>query len=210
MVAILAVVCVAVAAAAWYVVRPEAYLPHERVVLSLPFEASDPPDGLIPMGETLYHPKPGTPHGHPGIDFGWQSGASHAMVAAASGVVAKVVVGASTPGKVDVDVRHGVYLVRYWEMDDAANLSVGDAVEVGDVVGHAGRFCDEEHCWFNVHWELASISPIVDRWCPMAYFTHEARAGVEAVWAKVPGEDRVKSAFPDVCSGDYAGKDEFS
>lgn len=46
---------------------------EEKVLLSLPFNKNDLPSMLIPMGETLEHPKPDNPKGHPGIDFLWNS-----------------------------------------------------------------------------------------------------------------------------------------
>ncbi len=186
----------------------QAYLPHERIEIRAPWESNDTPASMIPMGETVYHPKPQVPHGHPGIDFLWTNGTSHAMVAAHDGVVSRIVQGASEPGKWDMEIRSGVYLLRYKEMDDVNGLGVGASVREGDVVGHAGHYCDAQHCWFNVHWELASVSLLRDRWCPVTYFDPASRAAIESLWDSVPGNDTVKSRFPDVCSGDYAGKAE--
>lgn len=195
-------------AAAFWVFRPDTYLPHKRIVLKTPYPLNDFPDGMIPMGEKTYHPD--TPRGHPGIDFGWDSGESHAMVAAADGKVSSIKVGTSSPGKYDLEMRHGVYSLRYKEMEDTAGLKVGDEVKTGDVVGHAGRFCDNEgqnpHCWFNIHWELASVSLIRDRFCPVTYFDEASRASIEALWAKVPADNKIKSQYPDICSGGYKDK----
>ena len=87
-------------------------------------------------------------------------------------------------------------------------LYVSSIVKQGDLIGHAGKFCDQEHCWFNLHWELASPSPILDRWCPVNYFETESRRSIEGVWANVPANHNVKSKFPDIRSGDYANKTE--
>ena len=40
-----------------------------RIIITLPFDPQNPPDGIMPMGETVHHEaKYG---GHPGIDFQW-------------------------------------------------------------------------------------------------------------------------------------------
>ncbi len=197
----------------WKFAYPPAFLPHQRIVLSTPYRLSDPPTYMIPMGETIYHPKPKVPHGHPGIDFQWTTGTSHDLIAAASGTVTWMKQGASEPGKWDMDLSHGAYNIVYKEMDDLGGLKVGSPVKQGDVVGHAGHYCDAsgpsgQRCWFNVHWELASRSPLKDRFCPETYFDAANRQSIEAIWAAVPATDKVKSQFPNLCSGDYAGKAE--
>src|SRR5262245_34904746 len=64
-------------------------LPHKKVSLILPFAPeADALTGLIPMGETKFHPKPAAPHGHPGIDFGGEE--QFALIAAMDGTVTKV------------------------------------------------------------------------------------------------------------------------
>ena len=46
-------------------------IPHKRISIILPFAPDvDRITGLIPMGETIFHPN--APGGHPGIDFGGQ------------------------------------------------------------------------------------------------------------------------------------------
>lgn len=198
----------------WKLVYPPAFLPHQRIVLGLPYRLSDPPTYMIPMGETIYHPKPKVPHGHPGIDFQWASGTSHDLIAAAAGTVTWMKQGASEPGKWDMDLSHGAYNIVYKELDDTAGLKVGSTVKRGDLVAHAGHYCmgtdpnGQPHCWFNVHWELASRSPLRDRFCPETYFDAASRQSIDAVWSSVPATDKVKSQFPDLCSGDYAGKAE--
>ena len=63
-------------------------MPHERVTISLPFSKENEAQWLIPMGETIAHPKPQVPHGHPGIDFIWDH--STPIIAVASGTVANI------------------------------------------------------------------------------------------------------------------------
>lgn len=207
-------VLVAVGVLAWKLFYPPALLPHDRVVIGLPFRISDMPSSMIPMGETIHHPKPQTPHGHPGIDFGWQNGESHEVVASSSGKISEIRLGGSEPGKYDVEVVSGVYALRYKEMDDAADLKIGDKVMKGDVVGHVGRYCANdgpnglEHCWFNLHWELASRSLPLDRFCPVMYLDGDSENVLQALWNEVPSSDKIKSQFPDICSGDYKDKVE--
>ncbi|MHB8604391.1 MAG: hypothetical protein ACYDCK_03965 [Thermoplasmatota archaeon] len=197
------------AAFAFYLTWPPAFFPHDRIVISLPFEANDTPSYMIPMGETIYHPKPQVPHGHPGVDFQWANGTSHALLAVADGVFWSAKLGASEPGKWDIEVKSGEYLVRYKELDDYnASLHFPSHVAKGQIIAHAGHYCDPQHCWFNVHWELASMSTLQDRWCPVTYFDDASRAAIERVWANVPANDTVKSRFPDICSGDYTAKSE--
>ena len=196
--------------AAWVVVRPEMYWPHEYIVIRVPYEFSDVPANMIPMGETVNHPKPQTPKGHPGIDFGWGEGELHNVISSSDGKVSSIKEGASHPGKWDVEAESGLYILRYKEMDDASpELRVGSSVKQGDLIGHVGRFCDESspypHCWFNLHWELASMSFLRDRFCPVPYFDANSRQSIEALWASVSPDANqgMKRLFPDICSGDY-------
>lgn len=197
----------------WFLSYPPAYLPHQRIIIRLPYDPEDVPTGVMPMGETIYHSKPQNPSGHPGIDFGWEDGERHAILSASSGKVRSITIGASDPGKYDVEVSNGVYLLRYRELEDATpGMSVGQKVEPGELIGHAGFYCDNtgpdgtQHCWSNIHWELASRSVILDRWCPLPYFDQASRQSLEELWQKIPATNKVKSQFPDICSGDYAGK----
>ena len=50
--------------------------------MGLPFEKSSPPDGIMPMGETVNHSNSG---GHGGLDFQWAG--NPAIVAVASGEI---------------------------------------------------------------------------------------------------------------------------
>lgn len=207
----IAAATLALLAGAWILVQPIAFLPHERIVIGVPYRESDRPTGMIPMGETLYHPKPAAPRGHPGIDFGWDGNGTHDIISSSDGVVVSLAYGASGPETWDVVVRTGVYHLVYKELEETS-VAKGDRVVQGDLIGHPGHFCDDDpahgppHCWYNMHWELASMSPILDRFCPVTYLDPASRASLEELWASVPATDRVKSQFPDICSGDYAGR----
>lgn len=94
----------------WVLVWPPAYLPHEKIVISVPYRLSDIPDGMIPMGETLYHPN--APNGHPGIDFGWDNGESHDVISSSDGKVVRIDQNSSNLGKWDVEVESGSYIIK--------------------------------------------------------------------------------------------------
>src|SRR2546428_1870458 len=195
----------------WVIVQPAAFLPHERIIISLPFSAeNDNSTGMIPMGETLFHPKPKDPNGHPGIDFQWNHSAD--IIASADGTVANINHG-STEG-IDVIVSNGVYELRYKEMNETSlgsNIKIGAQIKKGDFIGnpYESLFPDGSH-QYQIHWELASISLVLDRWCPLTYFDPDSRARIEKIWNNVsPDADQgVKRQFPYICSGDYFNKQE--
>ena len=90
--------------------RFDAYFPHQKIQIILPFAAQyDSVTSLIPMGETIYHPKPQVPNGHPSIDFVSQQ--SYPFIAAADGKVNKIIMGGSSDGA-DVVVGSGDYYNR--------------------------------------------------------------------------------------------------
>lgn len=194
---------------AWGFVQPMSFLPHARIVIGVPYRMTDLPDNIIPMGETVYHPKPQNPTGHPGIDFQWNSGERHDVIASAEGVVTNISEGTSDGRGWDVETENGMYLLRYKELDDVASgLRVGDAIRKGDLVGHVGRYCDSyQYCWFNLHWEFASVSLLRDRFCPVTYFDAVSYESITKLWASIPldAEQGIKAKFPDICSGDYVG-----
>ncbi len=175
---------------------------EERIVLSVPFAAGDRPFGLIPMGETVYHPKPDNPEGHPGIDFLWDHRAT--IVASAPGAVAYLEAG-YWPGTWDVVVRTGKYLIGYTEMESYnPTLRVGTEVDAGSFIGYPGP----SHNRWMIHWEFGYDVGFryPDRLCPMTYFDEASRALMEQVWAGTEWE--YKPQFPEICSGDFYGKDE--
>jgi len=195
----------------WVLFEPPAFFPHELIVISLPFAPEyDASTGMIPMGETIYHPKPQVPNGHPGIDFGWDN-LKVPVIASADGTLTRINPGSSSG--TDVTVQNGVYELRYTELQTVApGLNVGQKIKKGDFIGYPGEFNDGTNGFthYNLHWELASISVLKDRFCPMAYFDPDSRARIEAIWAKVPPDDNqgMKRQFPNICSGDYSNKTE--
>lgn len=192
------------------IIHPEVYLPHQRITISVPFDKDDPPITLIPMGETINHPKPQVPNGHPGIDFSW--GNHNAMILSSSdGEVTSIRLGSSNPGKWDIEVQSGVYILRYKELKDYNhNLHPGSKVKKGDLIGTTGKEGEISMDAGGIHWEFASSSFILDRLCPMNYFDPESRRIMEEIWAKTPEDanSNMKKQFPYICSGDYYGKEE--
>jgi hypothetical protein len=190
-------------------------LPHKKIAIRVPYEFADVPDSMIPMGETINHPKPQVPHGHPGIDFQYEGSKLHNVVASADGTVNSIKKGASNPGKWDVEIGNGFYLLRYKEMEDYnPAFRPGYKVKEGDFIGHFGIYQEKDGIVHEqIHWELASTALLRDRFCPLTYFDSQSFKSIDELWAKVPSQSDqnmivMKSRFPYICSGDYYGKTE--
>ena len=205
-------VLVTVFLALFVVIGVQTYLPHKKITIRVPYEFVDVPDVMIPMGETINHPKPQVPNGHPGIDFGYDGSKLHNVVASADGTVTSIKKGASNPGKWDIEISNSFYLLRYKEMEDYNPLfQPGHKVKEGDFVGHYGIYQEKDgNVHEQIHWELASTSLLRDRFCPLTYFDAQSLKSINTLWAKVPPEanQNMKAQFPYICSGDYYGKDE--
>lgn len=195
-----------VLAVAFVLFWPVAWLPHRHIEIALPFSAENEATSLIPMGETIEHPKPATPKGHPGIDFHWN--AAVPLIASADGVVIDV---KATDQGGDVTVRHNLfYETRYKEMDNI-QVKRWQKVKRGQTLGvpHCTVFEQgNTHC--QLHWEFASTSLARDRFCPTNYFDADSRRRIEAIWATVKPDDNkgMKRDFPEICSGDYLGAED--
>ncbi len=187
--------------------------PHRRVEIILPFvQQYDAVTGLIPMGETRFHPKPAAPHGHPGIDFGGQE--RFPLIASFDGKVTKLLTSGQykDESQYDIILSHGAYQLRYFEVDDPA-VHKGDRVKQGDLIAYVQRFGGgdtNEPIHYSTHWEFGSASPFLDRLCPLNYFTAESRQRIDAIWGRVLPTDAqgIKQEFPDICSGDYKDRVE--
>ena len=205
---ILLAVCVAS-----YALRLDAFLPHQKISIILPFDAQyDAVTGMIPMGETIFHPKPQSPRGHPGIDFGGQ--VPYPFIASADGVISRMVPMGSSDG-IDIYLTSGEYSIVYKEMDpNRVFVTVGQHVKQGDKIAMPDPKVQDPNkpneVHYSTHWEFGSVSPVRDRFCPLTYFTPESRARIEAIWSHVSDTDAggVKRQFADICSGDYAGRVE--
>ncbi len=179
-------------------IRPDTYIPHKRIVLHVPYEFSDPPSNLIPMGETIFHPKPRAPQGHPGIDFQWNHVTN--IIASADGTISSITQTPDHFNNWDIEVSSWPYAVRYKELEDYdSTLKVGSSIKTGQFLGHPMH--GHPNAAIQIHWEFASTSSLRDRFCPITYFDDASRQSIESIWVKSTWQ--YKSQFPDICSGDY-------
>ena len=185
-------------------------VPHEKVTISLPFNAED--DGLIfinPMGETVQHPN--SPNGHPGLDFGWNHPAP--LIAVVDGRVTKIKEHKSggfgeTEKIYDVEMVNGIYAIRYSEISPASHLKVGTFVNKGEVIGRGGEYNQPGGLgvYYSTHWEFDYNAVWYDRLCPLTYFDASSLSRIEAIWDKVG--QTYGGRFPEICSGPYKNKDK--
>lgn len=189
----------------FFVTRPDTYLPHKRPVIKAPYDLSDPPMQLIPMGEKVYHPN--APLGHPGIDFQW-SGPDSRVLASADGKITSIKLVFDKWDKWEIDVESWPYVIRYKELETYNQaLKVGQRIKAGDFLGNpANPRPHNVEGAYQIHWEFASLSLVRDRFCPMTYFDQASANSVQDIWDKTQWQ--YKSQYADVCSGGYANKTE--
>lgn len=172
--------------------------PQERIVIGLPYQASDPPTSMEPMGETLNHPKPQVPLGHPGIDFKWDHAAK--VIASADGTV--VSIGPDVENGIELHsmrVRSGKYAITYDEIGEIADgVQKGSKVYKGDVIAYV----DAE--FGQMHWDFGYALPIMEPLCPLTYFDDNSRSLLEKHWENA--YYKARDQFPDICSGDFANR----
>jgi hypothetical protein len=199
------------------------YLPHEKPLLILPFDPKyDPLCRIMPMGEKINHPD--APSGHPGIDFGFDGVTEKVpYLASMNGKITKVRIYANPeqtqPGKTplskkmaDIVIVNGPYQTVYAELDGESlpsSIHVGGRIKQGDLVGYGNLSAGQEPGVFRemIHWEFGSTSPLIDRFCPLTYFTPESEARIESIWAQTDWPE-MKAQYPKLCNGDYEGKAE--
>ena len=180
----------------------------ERITMTLPFTEANRPESLGPMGETITHPKPQHPRGHPGIDFQWDGSASKQLIASASGVVVTIKNG-FYPNTWDLYIVSGCYRIGYGVLGSVApSLSEGSTVQKGDFIGSPAHSPGTGADMSGFHWEFGynnvrSLYPF--RICPMTYFDDSSVQRIEAIWATSTFER--KDLFPHICSGDFYGLD---
>ncbi len=174
---------------------------QEKIIISLPYAPSQPTMSIVPMGETLFHPKPQNPEGHPGIDFQWNLSKPIDIIACIEG---EVISAMKTPShnKWDVSIKTGDYVIVYAELETIdSKITQGAKVVLGQRIGEPGKF-NGNH--YNMHWELRLGSY---RICPMSYFDPESKVRIEKGWVDTE-EPRIKRNAPDICSNYYKDKDE--
>lgn len=199
---------------------PTFYLPHKIPSLILPIEEKyDPIASLMPMGEKIEHPDG---NGHPGIDFGFRSKGKIPYIAAMDGTISSIVVedfkeklsdmSPVTKRQANVIIKSGPYKVSYTEMDaDTLEPAIkkGANIKQGDLIGYGNMMFDPKEKVYKemIHWEFGSVSPVIDRFCPLDYFTAESKTRIEKIWAQTDWSD-MKAQYPLICNGDYEGKYE--
>lgn len=169
---------------------------QEKIIISLPYAPSQPTSSIVPMGETIFHPKPQNPEGHPGIDFQWNLGKPIDIIACIEGEVLSAM---KTPShnKWDVTIKTGNYAIAYHELETIdSTITQGAKVVLGQRIGEPGKF-NGNH--YNMHWELRLGTR---RICPMSYFDPESKARIEKEWVNT-SDMKIKRNAPDICSGDY-------
>ena len=89
----------------------------------------------------------------------------------------------------DVIIVKGAYQIVYSELDGdspPAAIRIGARIKQGDLVGYGNMTGGGEPGTFfeMIHWEFGSISPVIDRFCPLTYFTAESQRRIELIWAQ--------------------------
>lgn len=189
---------------------PNPIIPHNKVVITLPYSKENEATNLIPMGETIAHNFYG---GHPGIDFQWDH--SVPLIAVADGKITNVSKDTDMGETVlNVTLDVGGYLVQYKELDKVAEGIVkGASVKKGQIIGypHGHYFSDGGgHTGYQVHWEFGydMFSLGFERLCPLTYFDPDALVRINKLWDSVSSNDQFKQKFPNICNNIYLNRDQ--
>ena len=184
-------------------------------ILSLPFSPEDLPDSMVPMGETIAHPDPPNPGGHPGIDFQWYN-RTVKILASMDGIVYAIVDNGNNHS-FDFSIKNGSWGVDCGLSYVNPDIKVGQQIKRGDFIGYASghptaELRAKEPNFRMIHWQFgyARLEPgtVERRLCPMNYFDNTSRQLLENFWATIPNDDTFKSQFPYICSGYYTGRDK--
>ena len=179
--------------------------PRADIEISVPFSLDDPPRDLIPMGETLAHPKPDSPQGHPGIDFQWDHPAD--VLASHDGIATEIKKVEEDKVFWEITLTKGFYSTIYKELGDySENIKLFSEVKKGELIGHPYNPSTPEGnaSHYQLHWEFGYM--FRDRLCPMTYFDDASLASIEEIWNE--STNQFKKDFPYICSGDYFGKEK--
>ncbi|MFA5070309.1 MAG: hypothetical protein WC528_03425 [Patescibacteria group bacterium] len=189
--------------------------PTSTPVLSLPFAASDAPDALIPMGETIFHADAAL--GHPGLDFQWNTNKEIRIIASLDAAIVDIRDTVSNATVMVVTKTDDGWGVDYCGLDATnPNLKVGDKVKIGDFIGwpnNEGKGKNGQD-YKNIHWQFGyydvaqkdlSIAAVEPRLCPMIYFDSASKILIEKIWAETNSPE-MKANAPEICSGGYEDK----
>lgn len=167
---------------------------YGTIVISLPFFEADKPREMMPMGETINHPDPPNPGGHPGIDFMWDNSVD--IIACVNGTVLSMTKGGNHD-KWDVFIKTGNFKIGYTTLEKVDDkIKVGSQVAAGQKIGEPGNFGH-----YMIHWELDSVKT-GRRICPMAYFDDASRQRILDIWADTAWPE-MKGPFPHICNYVY-------
>ncbi len=184
--------------------------------MTLPFTTAHEPSGIMPMGETIEHPPPKSPEGHPGIDFQWDHRAP--IIAVSDGKVVQITSNVHKETGIfnlSVSVVTEEFIVNYTTLESVREgLEVGTNVVVGQVIGYPTPV-QKGADWYMIHWDFGTYvkhPPITDpeglvteytttRQCPIPYFIESERERVLRIWETVFYD--AKEQFPDLCNGSW-------
>ncbi len=195
--------------------EPVIIRPTSTPVLSLPFTPQDKPNGLIPMGETIFHAD--AVDGHPGIDFQWNTNKEIKIIASMDASIVDIRGTESNGTTMIVTKTSDGWGIDYCGLEAAnPNLKIGDSIKVGDFIGwpnDEGIQKKGVH-YKSTHWQFgyydvtqrdihqAGTEP---RLCPMIYFDNASKILIEEIWANTDSP-KMKANAPEICSGGYKGK----
>ena len=186
-----------------------------RIIITLPFDPQNPPDGIMPMGETVHHEaKYG---GHPGIDFQWNDpDEPPKFYSSAGGEIVELVQDGDDWRMVLFHTGYNdKYFTKYSLGSYNTELEVGDVVEKFAFLGMVPSPHPEDNM-FGTHWEFGLAcaeyrnGELVEecrfgfhgpRLCPLTYFDEDSLTLIETLWETATYED--KEQFPLLCNGFY-------
>lgn len=192
--------------------NPLVLLPHEHISITLPFKPEvDSKTNMIPMGEKIEHNEEnGNSYGHAGIDFQWEELVE--IIASHDGIITEI---QNTNEGVNVTITSGYYKTVYKELEHTAEgIKLFSKVKQGDLIGYPNItvFHDEKtginYKHGQLHWEFSSSSMLLDRLCPVNYFDADAKTRIDQIWKNVPEIDQFKSAYPEICNGYFADRED--
>ena len=185
-----------------------------RIIIILPFDPQNPPDDIMPMGETVKHKA--EVGGHPGIDFQWYAEAPK-LYSSAGGEIVELL--ELDGGDWSITINHTGFDKRYYTAYSLGSynteLEVGDKVEKYTFLGYVPNPHPEDNM-YGTHWEFGvdiftyfesgnERIGYSERLCPLTYFDEDSRTLIEKTWITAKYEE--KDQFPLLCNGFYEGRD---
>ena len=190
-----------------------------RIIITLPFDPQNPPNDIMPMGETVHHEaKYG---GHSGMDFQWNDpDEPPKFYSSAGGEIVELVQDGDDWRMVLFHTGYNdKYFTKYSLGSYNTELEVGDVVEKFAFLGMVPSPHPEDNM-FGTHWEFGLAcaeyrnGELVEecrfgfhgpRLCPLTYFDEDSLTLIETLWETATYED--KDQFPLLCNGFYEGRD---